>query len=100
MASKVLIFGMLISLISIGLVFVSLITNKWLVIENKDVGIFGICEYFNVSDLSPLLYLINTNNSFDLNNTNEKNDSNYINNFSNIKLGPNLNYYFYFNNDI
>ena len=46
MAQKVTVLGMLIAVHSLGLVFASLFTFKWYVDNFTDVGIFGICEYY------------------------------------------------------
>lgn len=50
MAQKCAVFGMLIVVHSLGLIFASLFTHKWLVSDTEDIGIFAICKYKLVND--------------------------------------------------
>ena len=62
MAQKILVLGMLLSLHSLGIIFASLFTYKWYVDSNRDVGVFGICEYFNSSSINKLINNPSTQN--------------------------------------
>ena len=62
MAQKILVLGMLLSLHSLGIIFASLFTYKWNVDSNRDVGVFGICEYFNSSSINKLINNPSTQN--------------------------------------
>jgi hypothetical protein len=55
MPRKCSILGMLISLHSLGLILGSLFTYKWYVDINKEIGIFGICEYLNSTTFNNLI---------------------------------------------
>jgi hypothetical protein len=60
MAHKCTVLGMLLSLHSLGIIFASLFTYKWYVDSSKDVGIFGICEYFNSTYVDGLIMSSNS----------------------------------------
>jgi hypothetical protein len=55
MSRKIIVFSMLVTLHSLFLVIASLFTYRWYVDETKDVGIFGICEYLNMTTIEKLL---------------------------------------------
>jgi len=50
MAQKCAVLGMLIVVHSLGLIFASLFTHKWLVSDTEDIGIFAICKYKLLND--------------------------------------------------
>lgn len=89
MANKIIVLGMMISLHSVALIFASLLTYKWLVNENKEVGIFGVCEYYNSSIFKPILIdKLNQNNGRIYLSIDEKNNTSYNDTF---KLNSTLN---------
>ena len=92
MAQKALVLGMLISLHSLGIIFASLFTFRWYVDKSRDIGIFGICEYFNSSSLDQFeINQIPTNRrfsniSFKINTIAMKNNQDFANNINDSKL--------------
>jgi hypothetical protein len=55
MTNKILVFSLLITLHSTGILFGSFFSYKWISFNEKDVGLFGICDYFNKSHIMNLL---------------------------------------------
>ncbi len=56
MVSKIRILGMVLVLNSLGLILASLFTYKWYVDEEKEVGIFGLCEFKNKTSAARMIY--------------------------------------------
>ena len=92
MAQKALVLGMILSLHSLGIIFASLFTFKWYIDDSRDVGIFGICEYFNSSSLDQ--FETNqmpsskkfSNVSYKINTISLKNGQKYLNKVNDSKL--------------
>jgi hypothetical protein len=92
MAQKALVLGMLISLHSLGIIFASLFTFRWYIDNSRDIGIFGICEYFNSSSLDQ--FEINqipsnrrfSNISYKINTIAMKNNQDFSNKINDSKL--------------
>lgn len=55
MPRKVNVLAMLIAIISLVLVCTSLVTFKWFVDTEKEIGVFGICQYKNNSTFSQII---------------------------------------------
>ena len=83
---------MLISLHSLGIIFASLFTFKWYVDSSRDIGIFGICEYFNSSYLDEFETNIIpssrrfSNISYKINTISMKNNQEFSNKVNDSKL--------------
>ena len=63
MAMKVRILSMLLTIHSLGLLFASLFTYRWYVDDQKEVGVFGMCEVANKTSVNRMILVANRTNA-------------------------------------